>query len=75
MNEAGCAVRGVPGAASMVFYYEAIATMSLSDAVRVAAVWQAQRMYWVVSCILLSLCLTPSRCCSPSSGVLLRHGQ
>jgi len=30
-------VRGVPGAASMVFYYEAIATMSLSDAVRVEA--------------------------------------
>jgi hypothetical protein len=28
------AVRGVPGAASMALYYEAIATMSLSDAAR-----------------------------------------
>jgi len=37
IDEARCAVRGVPGAASMVFYYEAIATMSLSDAVRVEA--------------------------------------
>ncbi len=37
-------MRGVPGAASMVFYYEAIATMSLSDAVRGGAVYQTQRM-------------------------------
>jgi hypothetical protein len=44
IDEARCAVRGVPGAASMVFYYEAIATMSLSDAVRGGAVYQTQRM-------------------------------
>lgn len=28
------AVRGIPGAASMVFYYQAIAMLPLSDAVR-----------------------------------------